>query len=207
MRRRIEVEKLGTNPIINIAAAVDQMKAWMDALSTRNAIDEAIYSYPSVFYLQAHRGETNTLYMPVQPCFIYESLAINPANSAADTAESLNALFTVMHHKAVEQGQGESYFLCSDKQTCAFAEHQGMENLTDNERLNSVIEAAAHVVNSQSGEQLEQAQALGRLDIALNEYKKNPGLKTYRVRHIRPKENTEAQSSKSGEKQCMHVAT
>ena len=181
MKLPIDVEKLAT------LEQFEQMADWMAKLSGRNAIDTTIFSYPSLFYKKASRGDVNLLYMPVQTCFVYESLAINPANSAADTAESLKIIFAVLHDKAVENGFGESYFLCSDTQTCQFAEHRGMENLTDNDRLKELIAAAENVVNGQTAEPIEQAQAVGRLDIALNEYKKNPGLKTYRKKHIRPK--------------------
>lgn len=186
MRQQIDVERLGTSPNHD-ASDWQRLLDWITRIAHRNEFDPAIFDYPATFTLKAQRGDEATLYMPVQTCYVYESLAIGPDNSAADTAESLKAMFAVLHADAVARGQGESYFLCSDAETCTFAEHQGLGKVTGGETLQRLVLAAANVLKSQNAEPIEHAQAMGELDIALNEYKKHPGMNLYRKRHIRAK--------------------
>lgn len=107
------------------------MADWMAKLSDRNNLDAAIFSYPATETLKASNGKP-LVYMPIQKTFFLESLAINPEATAMETAAALKALFQVVEFEALSQGHGELYFLCTDEETCAFAEHQGLEkvNLT-----------------------------------------------------------------------------
>lgn len=102
---------------------------WLKKLCSRNLIDWGVLTYPATVLLKVHNGIRNLLHVPVQTCYVVESLGISPENSATDTASALSAVFQVIHWESINKGQKEVYFLCSDEQTCAFAEHHGMERM------------------------------------------------------------------------------
>ena len=109
------------------------MSDWMSKLSGRNNIDPNIFNYPATDVLKASNGK-GIMYMPRQRCTFLEALAINPEASAADCALAFRALLQVAEYEARLRGEGEMYFLCSDKQTKDFAVHHGCIPVTPAEK-------------------------------------------------------------------------
>lgn len=121
MSRNVKVEKMP-------AADIPQMAEWMARLAQRNNLDSDIFKYPATTTLKASNGKA-LVYMPVQTVYMLESLAISPEASPLEVAAALRALFNVTEWEGRNAGHGEQYFLCADGETCAFAEHQGLEEL------------------------------------------------------------------------------
>ena len=121
MRANIKVEQIKPEDVA-------QMSEWMARLAHRNNLDVSIFSYPATVTLKASNGKP-LVYLPVQTVYMLESLALNPLNSAGETAAALRALFNVTEWEGRKAGHGEQYFLCADEETKAFAEHQGLEKI------------------------------------------------------------------------------
>lgn len=121
MSRHVKVEDMK-------AEDVPEMVAFMERLKERNNLDASIFTYPATKTLKASNGKT-LVYLPKQLVFMLESLAINPQATVGEIGMALRALFTVTEFEALKLGMGEIYFLCADKETCDFAEHQGLEKV------------------------------------------------------------------------------
>lgn len=97
--------------------------------TSQNLFDPRVLGYPSTVALKATDGTRNLVFMPVQQCQVWESLGISKEASELEVAASLKALAHVLRFKALENGQGEIYFLCSEPRTQKFAQHHGFEKV------------------------------------------------------------------------------
>ena len=121
MSRHVKIEEMKESD-------VPEMVQLMERLKDRNNLDASIFTYPATKTLKASNGKT-LVYMPKQIVFMLESLAINPEATVGEIGMALKALFQVTEFEALRLGMGELYFLCADKETCEFAEHQGLEKI------------------------------------------------------------------------------
>jgi hypothetical protein len=99
------------------------------AHTNQNLFDPVVLSYPSTVILKASDGERALVFMPVQQCQVWESLGISPQASELETAAALKALTHVLRFKALENGQKEIYFICTEESTQKFAEKHGFERI------------------------------------------------------------------------------
>lgn len=121
MSKHIKIEPIGKEDW-------QEMADFMNGLKERNNLDPRVFEYPATQTLKASNGKS-LVYLPKQLTFMLESLGINPEATPGEVAMSLRYLFAVIEFQARGLGMGEIYFLCHDEQTCAFAEHQGLEKI------------------------------------------------------------------------------
>lgn len=105
-----------------------QMAEWMARLSHRNNIDTKIFEYPATKVLKASNGKP-LVYLPIQSVQMLESLAINPEATPGEVSVALKDLLAIAEWEGRKAGHGELYFFCSDAETCAYAEHHGLEQI------------------------------------------------------------------------------
>jgi len=104
---------------IETAKDVELLTQWSNDNKV-NLFDSAVLGYPKTQVFVAHKQEPLVM-LPVQMTFTLESLAINPAATNLEIAESMRQLLKHIVYKAHELGIKEINFFTADEQTSAFA--------------------------------------------------------------------------------------
>jgi hypothetical protein len=110
---------------------IEEADACANALSDKSAInlvDPAVLTYPATTTLVA-ASDKPKLFMPVQTCYVLESLGAAEGATDREIALSLKNMLAVVGWEARKAGHGEVYFLCSHEPTQQFAERHGFEKL------------------------------------------------------------------------------
>lgn len=108
------------------------MKEWIERIREKNLFDPAILTYPSlkVMVAEERNGEAKPkMFLPIQTCFVLESLAPEPDTEGMGEAQALKLLLNSVLLKAQENGIGEVYFLCKDESVLRIAEKNGFERV------------------------------------------------------------------------------
>lgn len=103
------------------------MLEWLRSGQSRNALDEAVLTYPSTEVYAAYEGEKILGYQVVQPVMILDSFAANPEASPFETATAMVEILKCCAHTAHRSGAREIMFLHSDANTTAAAELVGFK--------------------------------------------------------------------------------
>src|ERR1700758_2517368 len=98
---------------------------WCQANSERNAFDKDVMSYPGTKVLASHKDETVSVYLPVQPVAMLESVGSNPNASQLEITGGLIEAVKGACLLAYAADHREVYFLSSDELTAKGAEMLG----------------------------------------------------------------------------------
>jgi hypothetical protein len=113
-------------PLLQTIEDGDACAKALSEKSAINLVDPAVLSYPATTVLVAASDQPK-LFMPVQTCYVLESLGATEHATEREIALSLKNLLTVVGWEARQAGHGEVYFACSHAETSKFAERHGFE--------------------------------------------------------------------------------
>lgn len=102
---------------------------YLGRIADKNLIDPKVLEYPATETIVAEKEGREIVYLPVQVCYVLESLGIAPDASVTEIAGALDKLISASVFAARSSGHGEIYWLCSDESTCKFAERHGAEKV------------------------------------------------------------------------------
>ena len=88
--------------------------SWVWQARYINCFDPDVLSYPRSCMATAKDAEGATLYIPIQPVLMYESIAPRPGISAKREAISLRRIGDLLEEVSRDTGLMEQYFLCKD---------------------------------------------------------------------------------------------
>ena len=98
---------------------------WCQANSGRNAFDKDVLTYPNTKILAAHANDAVSVYLPVQPVAMLESVGSNPSATPLEVAGGLIEATKAACVLAYAAGHREVYFLSSDDLTAQGAQMLG----------------------------------------------------------------------------------
>lgn len=106
----------------------DILVQWLEAKRDKNNIDYKMLSYPKTAVLVAGNGSPS-LFMPVQPVFMLESLAPKPGIKAGEFVKCLNSLMKETEALARKHGIAEIYFFGTDERIEKLGPYVGFEKM------------------------------------------------------------------------------
>lgn len=110
---------------------IDESDACAKALSENSAlnrVDPKVLTYPATTVLVA-ASDRPKLFMPVQTCYVLESLGATEHATEREIALSLKNMLAIVGWEARRSGHGEIYFQASEPKIANFAKRHGFEEI------------------------------------------------------------------------------
>ena len=121
MRRNFHIRRLNIHDPLEV-------KDCEQAFRDKHGLDPEVLTYPSTAILVAEDGK-DKVYLPVQTCFVMETLGYHEAISNLSLALAMKQLTSILVWEMGEKGIGEMYFLGSNEETNSFALQNGFEEV------------------------------------------------------------------------------
>jgi hypothetical protein len=121
VRKNMHVRKINPHSMI-------ETKAAELALQDKPGLDPLIFTYPATTILVAEDG-TDKVFMPVQTCYIMETLGYKEGISNLSLAAAMKQFVSVLVWESGKSGFGELLFLGNNEETNKFAENNDFEEL------------------------------------------------------------------------------
>lgn len=115
-------------PFRQIPSEVEKAQESLNSVNDISFLDPQVLTYPSTRILVAE-SDKPVMYLPVQVCYVLESLGPTKEASDLEIASALKQLTAILHYESEKAGQGEMLFLCGHKRTQEFAERHGWEKI------------------------------------------------------------------------------
>lgn len=115
--------------------------SWVWGARTINCFDPDVLSYPRSCMTKAEDGDGATLYIPIQPVLMFESIAPRPGISPKKEALSLLRIDELLEDVARDTGIMEQYFLCKDDRVADLCRGHGFTEMEGYRILKKKISA------------------------------------------------------------------
>lgn len=103
--------------------------SWIWQARTINCFDPEVLSYPRSCMTMAEDGDGATLYIPIQPVLMFESIAPRPGISPKREALSLWRIGQKLEEVSRDTGLMEQYFLCKDNRVAEICKQHGFTEM------------------------------------------------------------------------------
>lgn len=122
--KHILVRPLRTNDPVDVTKA----QSSFESVRPISFLDPKVFEYPTTRVLVAENSHP-VMYLPVQTCYVLESLGPTEEATDLEIASSLKQLTAILHYESARNGQGEMLFFCGHEATQAFAQKHGWERV------------------------------------------------------------------------------
>jgi len=119
---------------------IDNFKDWVWKMRHINLFEPKVVSYPRTVMCKAYTDDEALLYMPLQACLMYDSLAPKPDLSPRKEAFCLYKIVEQVDNIARDTGFGETYFICRDSRVSDIAAAHGFTEIKDVRILKRVVD-------------------------------------------------------------------
>ena len=115
-------------PFRQIPSEVEKAQESLNSVRGISFLDPETLTYPVTRILVAENGKP-VMFLPVQTCYVLESLGPTKEASDMEIASALKQLTAILHYESSKAGHGEMLFFCGHPATQNFAEKHGWERV------------------------------------------------------------------------------